>query len=59
MDLDETELKAEIERISDKIDDIMQKVNRLYPQQELKPPSIRATHQCNSVVRRCHGINEK
>ena len=39
MDLDETELKAEIERISGKIDDIMQKVNRLYPQQELKPPS--------------------
>jgi hypothetical protein len=39
MDLDETALKAEIERISDKIDDIMQKVNRLYPQQELKPPS--------------------
>ncbi len=37
MDLDETALKAEIERISDKIDDIMQKVNRLYPQQELKP----------------------
>lgn len=39
MDLDETALKAEIERITDKIDDIMQKVNRLYPQQELKPSS--------------------
>ena len=36
MDLDETALKAEIDRISIKIDDIMQKINRLYPQQELK-----------------------
>ena len=36
MDLDETALGAEIDRISDKIDDIMKKVNRLYPQQDLK-----------------------
>ncbi len=39
MDLDETVLKAEISRISEKIDDIMTKVNRLYPLQELKSPS--------------------
>ncbi len=39
MDLDDTALRAEIDRISDKIDDIMKKVNRLYPQQELKSPS--------------------
>jgi hypothetical protein len=38
MDLDETELKTEIDRISDKIDAIMRRVNRLYPQQELKSP---------------------
>ncbi len=38
MDFDETALKAEISRISDKIDDIMAKVNRLYPQQESKSP---------------------
>ena len=37
MDLDETALKAEIDRIAVRIDDIMQKVNRFYPQQELKP----------------------
>ncbi len=39
MDLDDTALRAEISRISDKIDAIMKKVNRLYPQQELKTPS--------------------
>lgn len=38
MDLDETELKTEIDRLSDKIDAIMSRVNRLYPQQELKSP---------------------
>ncbi len=37
MDLDETALKAEIDRISVRIDEIMEKVNRFYPQQELKP----------------------
>jgi hypothetical protein len=39
MDFDETALKAEISRISDKIDDIMAKVNRLYPLQASKSPS--------------------
>ena len=39
MDIDETALKAEIGRISEKIDEIMAKVNRLYPLQELKSPS--------------------
>ncbi len=39
MDLDDTALRAEISRISDKIGDIMKKVNRLYPQQKLKTPS--------------------
>ncbi len=39
MDLDETALKDEINRIADKIDGIMAKVNRLYPLQELKSPS--------------------
>ena len=37
MDLDETTLKAEIDRISVRIDEIMEKVNQFYPQQELKP----------------------
>jgi hypothetical protein len=39
MDLDETELKTEIDRISEKIDVIMARVNRLYPQQALNSPS--------------------
>jgi hypothetical protein len=33
-DLDETELKAEIDHISKKIDRIMKKVDRLYPSQQ-------------------------
>ncbi len=45
MDLDETALKAEIDRIAVRIDDIMQKVNRFYPQQELKPTKGEKTAQ--------------
>jgi hypothetical protein len=36
-DLDETALKAEIDQISQKVDAIMEKVERLYPSQR-KPP---------------------
>jgi hypothetical protein len=35
-DLDETALKAEIDRISQQIDAILQKVDRLYPPQAPK-----------------------
>jgi len=39
-DLDETALKAEIDRISQQIDAIMKKVDRLYPPQA--PKAIQA-----------------